>query len=52
VHIIIGITGSLSWSVIIFKVILIVIAISTPLTIPYISDAEIFWVIYLLLIEL
>jgi len=40
VHIIIGIVGSLSRSIIILRVVLIVIAILTPLTILYISDAR------------
>ena len=40
-YIIIGIMGSLSQSVIIFKVVLIVIAILTLLTILYIFNAKI-----------
>ena len=39
-HIIIGITGSTSQSIIIFRVVPIAIAMLTPLTIPYISDAR------------
>jgi hypothetical protein len=49
---IIGITGSLSQSVIIFRVVPIAITILTPPTIPYISNAKILWVIYLLLVKL
>ena len=37
---IIGIIGSSSQSIIIFRVVPIAIAISTPLTILYISDAK------------
>jgi len=37
---IVGIIGSSSWSVIIFRVVLIAIAMLTPLTILYISDAR------------
>jgi len=40
VHIIIGIIGTLSQSIIIFRVVLIVIAILTPPTILYISDTK------------
>jgi len=39
-YIIIGIIGSLSRSIIIFRVVLIVITILTPLTILYISNAR------------
>ena len=39
-HIIIGITGSLSQFIIIFRVVLIVITILTPLTILYIFNAK------------
>jgi len=40
VYIIIGITGSSSRSIIIFRVVLIAITILTPLTIPYIANAK------------
>jgi hypothetical protein len=40
VHIIIGIAGISSRSIIIFRVVLIAITILTPLTIPYISNAK------------
>ena len=42
VYTIIGIIRSLSYFIIIFKVVLIIIIILTPLTILYISDAKTF----------
>src|SRR6266702_4604395 len=44
--------GSSSQSVIIFRVVLIVTAMSTPPTIPYIFDARTLQVMYLLLVKL
>ena len=49
---IIGIIGSLSQSIIIFRVVLIVIIILTPPTILYIFNAKTLQVIYLLLVKL
>jgi hypothetical protein len=52
VYTIVGIMGSLSQSVIIFRVVPIAIAMLTSPTIPYISDARTLQVICLLLVEL
>jgi len=52
VYMIIGIIGSLSQSIIIFRVVLIAIAILTPPTIPYISNAKTLRVTRLLLVKL
>jgi hypothetical protein len=49
---IVRILGSLSWSAIIVIVMLIAIAMSTPLTMLYISDAKTLLVTRLLLVEL
>ena len=51
-HIIIGITGNLNQSIIIFKVVLIIIAILTPLTILYIFNAKTLQITRLLLVKL
>ena len=50
-YIIVRIIKSLNWFVIIFKVVLIAIIMLILLTILYISNAKIFWVIRLLLVK-
>ena len=51
-YIIIGITGSLSQSIIIFKIVLIAIVILTPPIILYIFNAKTLQVTCLLLVKL
>ena len=49
---IIGITGSLNQFIIIFRVVLIIITVLTPLTILHIFNTRTLQVIYLLLVKL